>query len=322
MENDRLINSILGFIIGDVMGVPIEFVDRKKLINNKVVDMLEYGSHNMPKGSWSDDSSMIIATIKSIIDNKGNIDYIDIMNNFMLWVEKGEFTPNNRTFGIGRTTLRALGNYKNRNKIEIYNNPVNCGLNSFNDNGNGSLMRILPISLYCYYKKYNDNEIYDVIKNISSLTHSHEISVLGCFIYTLFTIKLLSKLNKNECYKYIKEYEYDKYFSKDSISKYSRLLNNDITTLDIDNISSLGYVVDTLEAVIWCFMNSNDYSESIITAINLGNDTDTIGALVGGLSGIYFNEVNDIWLNDIKKKDYLIDLCNKYIKVLNGDIYE
>ncbi|MDD3340986.1 MAG: ADP-ribosylglycohydrolase family protein [Bacilli bacterium] len=313
---DRLKSGILGFIIGDVMGVPLEFKDRKHFKENKVIDMLEYGSHNMPKGSWSDDSSMVIATMKSIIDNNGNIDYIDIMNNFMKWAENGEFTPNDKTFGIGRTTLNALKCYRYRNEFKEYENPINCGQKDFRDNGNGSLMRILPISFYCYYKKLNDDEIYDLVRNISSLTHSHQLSILGCFIYTLFIINLLKENNKEYSYKEIRNYNYNKYFDLDSINYYKRLLDNDISKLDIDNISSLGFVVDTLEAVIWSFMNSNNYDESIINAINLGNDSDTIGALVGGLSGIYYENLNKEWSNNILRKDYIEDLCFKYINCL------
>jgi ADP-ribosyl-[dinitrogen reductase] hydrolase len=321
LDNDnKIVNGILGFIIGDALGVPFEFIDRNKLNNNKVIDMVGYGVYNMPKGSWSDDSSMVIATIKAIIDNKGKINYIDIMNNFMLWNEENEFTPNNKMFDIGNTTAKALRNYKYRNEFKIYNDPIKCGIDNFNDNGNGSLMRILPIAMCCYYKKLNDNEIYNLIKDISSLTHSHQISILGCYIYSLLVIKLLSGEEKEESYKFIRDYNYSKYFNNESISVYNRLLNNDISKLDIDSISSKGYVVDSLEAVIWCFINSNDYSEGILKAVNLGNDTDTIGALVGGVSGIYYSNINNKWLNDLIRKDYLIDLCLEYRKIMENGL--
>ncbi len=312
-DYSRLKNGILGFIIGDAMGVPLEFTKRR---TEKVVDMLEYGTHHMPKGSWSDDSSMVVATIKSIIDNKGNINYEDIMNNYILWVEKGKFTSNNKTFGIGRTTLRALRNYYYREEFEIYKNPLMCGIDDIKDNGNGSLMRILPITYYCYYKKLTEEEIYKLVKDISSMTHKHSISILGCYIYVLFVIGILNGKEKKDIYKSIREYNYNKYFDKETINAYSKVLDNDISLLDIDNINSSGYVVNTLEAVIWCFMNSNNYNESIIEAINLGDDVDTIGALVGGISGSYYNEINNKWLKDIKRKDYLLDLCNKYYEVL------
>lgn len=313
-EKEMVRNGIIGFIVGDAMGVPLEFTKRRSE-EQKVIDMVEFGSHNLEKGSWSDDSSMVIATMKSIIDNKGKIIYEDIMNNFIKWAEKGEFTPNNIAFGVGRTTLRALRNYHNREEFPIYNDPLKCGLNSLKDNGNGSLMRIIPIVYYCYFNDLTDNEIYEIVKNISSLTHSHNISILGCYIYVLYCIQLLNGNNKVDSYKYIQNYNYNM-FDSDTLNYYQRILKNDISKLSLEDISSLGFVVDSLEAVLWCFLNSNSYNDSIIKAINLGNDTDTIGALVGGLSGIYNGNINVNWVKDIKRIDYIENMINDFYNCL------
>lgn len=310
MEN-KIRNGILGFIVGDAMGLPLEFTKRKN-DDEKVCEMLQQGKHNVEKGSWSDDSSMVVATMQSIINNNGNIDYVNIMDNFVSWVEKGDFTPNNKAFGIGRTTLLALGNYK----FKRCNDVLESGLGSINDNGNGSLMRILPIAYYCYYKKINEDDMYDLVKNISSLTHRHNISILGCYIYVLFVIRLLNGDNKVNAYKYIREYDYIKYFDKEIIDYYKRILKSDISKLSINEISSLGFVVDTLESVLWCFINNNSYKDCIIEAINLGNDTDTIGALVGGISGIYYEDIPNDWLEEIIRKEYLVSLCSEYSSVL------
>ena len=311
LDFNKLKNGIMGFIIGDAMGVPLEFKKREMFKNNKVTDMISNDRIGV-KGVWSDDSSMVIATMKAIIDNKGKIDYESIMNNFILWVSNKDFIAIDKAFGIGRATFFALGNYYNKRYEKI----TDCGMKGFNYNGNGSLMRILPIAYYCYYKKLSDDEIYHLVKDISSLTHSHEISVLGCFIYVLLVIELLSGEEKENAYSNIRKYNYRKYFSLENIKYYDRLLNNDISKLDVDSISSMGFVVDTLEAVIWCFINNNSYDKCVIEAINLGNDSDTIGALVGGLSGIYYNDINNKWLNDIKRKNYLLDLCSDFYNSL------
>ena len=304
-------NGIMGFIIGDAMGVPLEFKKRDMFKDNKVTDMVS-SARVGAKGIWSDDSSMTLATMQSIIDNKGKINYKSIMDNFILWVSNKDFLAIDEAFGIGSTTLLALGNYYNKR----YEKVTGCGMAGFNHNGNGSLMRILPIAYYSYYKKLNDDKIYNLVKDISSLTHSHEISILGCFIYTLLVINLLNGKTKENAYSNIRKYNYRKYFSLDSIKFYERLLNNDISKLDMDSISSMGFVVDTLEAVIWCFMNNNSYDKAIIEAINLGNDSDTIGALVGGLCGIYYGNLPIKWLDSVVRKDYLLELCAKYYDVI------
>lgn len=311
LDFNKLKNGIMGFIIGDAMGVPLEFKKREIFENNKVTDMISNDRIGV-KGVWSDDSSMVIATMKAIIDNKGKINYESIMNNFILLVSNKDFIAIDKAFGIGRATFFALGNYYNKRYEKI----TDCGMKGFNYNGNGSLMRILPIAYYCYYKKLNEDEIYNLVKDVSSFTHSHEISILGCFIYVLLVIELLSGKEKVNAYSNIRKYNYRKYFSLENIKYYDRLLNNDISKLDVDSISSMGFVVDTLEAVIWCFMNNNSYDKCVIEAINLGNDSDTIGALVGGLSGIYYNDINNKWLNDIKRKNYLLDLCSDFYNSL------
>ena len=307
MSKNVVINGIMGFIIGDALGVPLEFKKRELFKNNKVTDMISSDRIGI-KGVWSDDSSMVIATMKSIIDNNGKINYESIMNNFILWVSNKDFIATDKAFGIGRTTFFALGNYYNKRCDRI----TECGMKGFNYNGNGSLMRILPIAYYAYYKKLNDDEIYNLVKDISSLTHSHKISILGCFIYVLLVIELLNGKEKEIAYSNVRRYKYTKYFDLDIIKYYDRLLKNDISQLNIDSISSMGFVVDTLEAVIWCFINNDSYDKSVIEAINLGNDSDTIGALVGGLSGIYYGDLPDKWLDCIVKKDYLLKLINDY----------
>ncbi len=311
MNKDIVINGIMGFIIGDALGVPLEFKKRDLFKNNKVTDMIS-SDRVGAKGIWSDDSSMVIATMKSIIDNKGKINYESIMDNFILWVSNKDFIATDKAFGIGRATFFALGNYHNKRYEKI----TDCGMKGFNHNGNGSLMRILPIAYYCYYKKLNDDEIYNLVKGISSLTHSHEISILGCFIYVLLVIELLSGKEKENAYSDVRKYNYRKYFSLENVRYYERLLNNDISKLDVDSISSMGFVVDTLEAVIWCFINNNSYDKCVIEAINLGNDSDTIGALVGGLSGIYYGNLPSKWLDSIVKKDYLLKLSNNYYNAI------
>ena len=308
---NKVKNGILGFIIGDALGVPLEFKKRELFKNNKVIDMIS-SDRVGAKGVWSDDSSMVIATMKSIIDNKGKINYESIMDNFILWVSNKDFIATDKAFGIGRATFFALGNYHNKRYEKI----TDCGMKGFNHNGNGSLMRILPIAYYCYYKKLNDDEIYNLVKGISSLTHSHEISILGCFIYVLLVIELLSGKEKENAYSDVRKYNYRKYFSLENVRYYERLLNNDISKLDVDSISSMGFVVDTLEAVIWCFINNNSYDKCVIEAINLGNDSDTIGALVGGLSGIYYGNLPSKWLDSIVKKDYLLKLSNNYYNAI------
>ena len=305
--------GIIGLAVGDAMGVPLEFFKREHLINNPVTTMLGEQSHNMPKGSWSDDTSLNLALIDSI-NNKKKIDLYDIGQNFIEWGERGKYTPTGQMFGIGRTTLRSIANLE-----KGILKPEKCGGTSESDNGNGSIMRILPLAYYCYSKQLSEKEIYETVKNVSSITHGHEISVMGCFIYVLYGIELLKGKNLDQAYKTIKRTKYNCYFAEDTINRYDRILKNNIKKYELDDIKSSGYVIDTLEATLWVLLNTKSYNQAIIGAINLGGDADTIGACVGGLAGIHygFNKINPKWINELLKLDYIVELCNKFNEILN-----
>ena len=303
-------NGIIGFVVGDIMGVPVEFNSREKLLLNPVTEMLEYGTHNMPKGCWSDDTSMTLATMDSIIKCK-EINTNDMADKFIKWYRNGEYTATGIMFDIGTTIQQALVKYQRGIGIAS-----KCGGEREYDNGNGSLMRMLPIAYYCYLKGLEDTEILKIVKEVSSITHRHPISILGCYIYVRLAIELLKGKGLLQAYQEIKKLDYS-YFTEDTIYKYERILNNDIGLYNINEISSNGYIVSTLEAVIWTLINSKSFNETIIKAINLGEDTDTVGACVGGLAGIYYGieNIKQKWKDNILRYDYIINMCKEFEKI-------
>lgn len=218
-------------------------------------------------GTWSDDTSMTLATIDSIISTK-TINCNDMASRFLDWFRNSNYTATNKTFDIGRTTLQALAKYE--------------------------------------------------LKQVSSITHSHEISILVCYIYVMFALKLLDGKYKREAYKDIQDLDYG-CFNSNTIDRYNRILKDDISKVNEDNISTSGYVVSTLEATMWLFLNADDYNATILKAVNLGDDTDTVGACVGGLLGIYYgiDNINTNWKQTLKKYDYIVNLCNEFDKTLN-----
>ena len=303
-------SGIIGFAIGDALGVPAEFKSRAELKLNPITDMVGDGTYNVPAGTWSDDTSMTLATIDSIISMQ-KININDMANKFLEWFRNSDYTATNETFDIGRTTLQALAKYEM--KLE---DASNCGESNEYSNGNGSLMRILPIAYYIYYKNITDNkEIYNIVKQVSSITHAHEISILGCYIYVNYAIELLDGIDKIKAYKNIQQLDYS-FFTQNTMDKYSRILKGDIQDVSEEDISSGGYIVSTLEATMWLFLNSDDYNTTILKAVNLGDDTDTVAACTGGLLGIYYGikSIEDSWKQNLKKYDYIVKLCNEFDK--------
>ncbi len=317
LENIKSSNGIVGFAIGDALGVPAEFKSRAELKLNPITDMIGNGTYNVPTGTWSDDTSMTLATIDSIIFMQ-DIKVNDMANRFLDWFRNAKYTATNEMFDIGRTTLQALAKYELK-----LNDASNCGENNEYSNGNGSLMRMLPIAYYIYYKNVTDNEeIYNIVKQVSSITHAHEISILGCYIYVNFVLELLDGKDKAEAYNNIQKLDYSM-FSSDTVERYSRILKDNIQNVDEENISSSGYVVSTLEATLWLFLNSNDYNTTILKAVNLGEDTDTVAACTGGMLGIYYGieSIKDSWKQTLKRYDYIISLCNEFDKIINKQKY-
>ena len=309
---EKMIAGILGFAVGDALGVPVEFLDREKLQKYTVKDMIGYGSHNVPAGTWSDDTSLMIATIDSIRE-KGIVDFDDIMYKFTEWVDYAKYTATDELFDIGISTRKAILNFKRGEKA------INCGTKGINENGNGSLMRILPFVYYLEFNNFSDEEKTTLINQASSLTHAHEISCLGCKIYADYISLLLNNVDKFVALELLKKINYNEYYSNESLKEYARILNGDLKNLHIDKVRSSGYVVDSLEASIWCTLKNNTYEDAIVTAINLGEDTDTIGAITGAINGIIYgkNNIPERWLNCLIKKDYLENISNQFINTID-----
>ncbi len=310
--NNKMRAGIIGFAVGDALGVPVEFLNRTLLQAQPVRDMRGYGSHRVPEGTWSDDTSLMLATMDSIKDN-GEVVFEDIMYKFTEWVDYAKYTATDELFDIGISTSKAISNYQHGIKA------TNCGMRDINENGNGSLMRILPFVYYLKFSDLSEEEKTTLINQASSLTHAHEISQLGCKIYSDYLTLLLDGVDKVKALESLKNIDYNKYYTSESINIYKRILKEDLKRLSIDQIKSTGYIVDSLEASLWCTVNNDTYENAVITAVNLGNDTDTIGAITGSLNGVIYGENNipERWKNKLKKKDYIEELSDQFINTIS-----
>lgn len=281
--NKRIYDAVIGLIVGDAFGVPYEFKPRYTFTVNP--EMTGYGTYNQPKGTWSDDSSMTLATIAAFYDGDENLYASDVADYFLKWLYDAYFTPFQETFDVGGRTKLAL-NYYAENGSFLFDNDIMS-------NGNGSLMRILPVA---FAKNYSDA----LIDEISSITHPHEISLSCCRIYAHLIryilenpgctkVDLIARLNCDN-------------FKENNIINVERVLFG-----TIDDILSDGYVVNSLEAALWSFFNRGSYQASIITAVSLGYDTDTIAAITGGIAGLYYgyDNIPKQWINNIANLDYV-----------------
>lgn len=263
-------DGILGFAIGDALGVPVEYYTREELQKHPVTNMTDYASTDFPRGTWSDDTSMTLATLDALITN--GLDYEQIANNFVAWIDSAKYTPYGIVADVGRTCLKAIYFYH-----ASHCSPEEAGGKAISDNGNGSLMRMLPIVYYCYYQDLPAKDILEIVNKVSSITHGHEISILACYIYVQFAIELLKNKSKEQAYRFIQNLDYSS-FSEETKKEFSRILTHSIAASLSDTITSSTYVIHTLEACFWAFLTSENYEDAVLKAVNLGEDTDTVGA--------------------------------------------
>ncbi len=272
-KNRKLADAVFGLAIGDALGVPYEFKNRGAF---ECTEMTGYGTHGQPAGTWSDDTSMTIATAKSIKDNGGKIVPVDIRDNFVAWADDEDFNANGVGFDIGSATWVALSTGEPQ-----------TGERS---NGNGSLMRILPLA----FAECTDEEVMQV----SAITHGHEISMHACVIYVRIARRLLAGESIHDI---IPTLMYEEPF--DRLRK--------IDQLPEEKIESSGYVVHTLEAALWTLAKYDNFRDTVLAAVNLGDDTDTTAAVAGGLAGIVYGLDSDFaqeCLEVLRAKD-MIEEC-------------
>lgn len=263
-------DAVYGLAVADALGVPYEFRARNTFCATGPVG---FGSHGQPAGTFSDDTSMTLATCDSLRATGGALDADDLRARFLAWSEGGSYAVDGTVFDIGITTSIALSQGR--------------GLAGENDCGNGSLMRMVPLA----FVEASD----DGIARASAITHAHPVACRACTIYVHVARDLARGHTIAEAVARIGDTE----------PPFERL--HDIASLPREGIRSDGYVVDTLEAALWCLAITDSYEACALTAVNLGDDTDTVAAVAGGLDGIAYGEdaIPRAWLDALRGRDII-----------------
>ncbi len=248
-------DCIYGQAVGDALGVPYEFRARGTF---ECTGMVGHGSHNQPAGTWSDDTSMALATCDSIRAT-GRIDVQDMRERFVRWYREGAYTVDG-LFDIGGTTADALATGRGRAGER--------------DNGNGSLMRILPLA----FTDATDDEV----RAVSAITHAHRTSCETCVRMVHVARRLAAGEGPLD-------------------------VAGELVGVPKAEIRSGGFVRDTEKAALWCLANTSGYAECVLAAVNLGDDTDTTAAVAGGLAGIAYGmgSIPAAWLDALRGKDVI-----------------
>lgn len=264
IAQDKLKAVLYGLAIGDALGVPYEFQQRDTFT---CTGMVGHGTHNQPAGTWSDDTALSLATLDSFNKCDSKVDTTDLMIRYKMWLEYGMYMPDGNTYDTGITVATAIRS--------------GHGCDGFHDNGNGSLMRAAPSAFY----HLTDEEI----RQVSAVTHAHEISMTTCVQYVRILEGLLNCVPSHKAIT-------DSGFPFDP-------------TIPRTEVESDGFVLHTLNAALWCLANTDNYQDCVLAAVNLGEDTDTTASVAGALAGaVYgFESIPQEWVGKLRGHE-LLDL--------------
>ena len=316
MQSSLSKNILLGLAVGDALGVPVEFKSRESLKKNPVSDMTGYGTYNQPPGTWSDDSSMAFCLAESLCEGYNPK---DIADRFVRWHDEAYWTPHGDVFDVGIATRRSIQRLKEGAEPRL------AGGNTEYDNGNGSLMRIMPLLVLT--RRSSPEQALQMTEEVSSITHRHPRSVLACH-YLLMLAYHLTTSDLREAFTQTQTQIYGLLQSHPGLNAekhhFSRIIFDRekqpeefespyefIRQLTEGEIQSSGYVVHTLEAALWCLATTVNYRDAVLKAVNLGEDTDTTGAVTGALAGIVygFESIPSAWIDQLARKDDIVDLA-------------
>lgn len=268
-EADRAIGALLGLAVGDAVGTTLEFARRDT--QPPVTDMVGGGPFGLRPGQWTDDTAMALALGHSLAA-KGGFDPVDCMDRFVDWYRSGAYSCTGTCFDIGFTTRAALQSFEKRGE------PF-AGSTHGESAGNGSLMRLSPVAIWG--ARRSDDEILQVARDQSRLTHGAPECLAACEAYAVMTARAIRGAAFAEAIA-----------APPTLTPPSERLTGifagDWRDQPRANIESSGYVVDSIEAALWCIDQTDNFEAAILLAANLADDADTVAAITGQLAGALY----------------------------------
>jgi ADP-ribosylglycohydrolase len=309
---DRVVGGLVGLAVGDALGVPVEFEGRAARAADPVAGMRSGGVWRTEAGTWSDDAALSLCLAESIVLR--GFDPQDSGRRSLAWLDEGLWTARGTAFDVGGATRRAL------DRIRSGMPAVMAGGRGENDNGNGSLMRILPAS--AWLASMPETARFRAIAAYSAATHGHPRSMLGCWLHGLVAARLLAGEAPIAAYQSAMAEARSglgalpRAVRAEAVT-YARVIDGSLQKLRPAAVRGSGYVVHCLEASLHCLVSTPDFRSCVLAAVNLGEDADTTGAVAGGLAGLAYGiaGVPPEWVSAIARSDEIVELAGRLAAV-------
>lgn len=304
--NDRLRGCLIGLAVGDALGAAVEF--KAPGTFPQITTYRDGGPHNLNKGEWTDDTSMALALADSL---KHGWNLNDQARRYCEWLENGKYSVNGWCFDIGATTREALENFMEHGNAET------SGLTAPDASGNGGIMRLAPVAIYCatrYLMSPGTYVVYNLGAESSAVTHASRMCIAAAGLMNMMLVDLIQGKSREEALRYREEWEQILHPAIIEVMKGSYKRKSPPKNLNEwwpegkpDIIQGSGFVVRSLEAALWAFWDAQDFKEAVLRAVNLGEDSDTTGAICGQFAGAYWGEssIPQEWRDGLARKDMI-----------------
>jgi len=248
--------AFIGLAVGDALGAPVEFMTAAEIVAEYglLKEIVGGGWLRLKPGQVTDDTAMALCIARAVVKS-GRWSLTAIADNFAAWLKS-------RPVDVGDTCRRGIRNYMLKGTLET---PYNQW-----DAGNGALMRMLPAALFTLG---DDRLMADCVVAQARITHNHPLSDGACVIMGKLLHLALLGASKNRLRSELELLFAG--FEKFRFHAYKGL--------------STGYVVDTMQTVLYNFFRGQNFEECLVDTVNRGGDADTAGAIVGALAGAYYD---------------------------------
>jgi len=292
-QTDRFRGCLLGLACGDAVGTTVEFRPRGSFA--PVTDMVGGGPFHLKPGEWTDDTSMALCLAASLVE-QGNFDSSDQMRRYVRWMDEGYMSSNGRCFDVGMATRTALNRFK-------HSGDPFSGSTDPRSAGNGCLMRLAPVPMFAWP---NRQLAIDLSGESARTTHAAPEAIAASRLFGAILFQALAGADKETLLL--------GHGVQELPSEALRAIaDGDYRAKPMTEIRGNGYVVQSLEAALWCFWQTDTFRDAILMASNLGDDADTTAAICGQVAGTYYGEpgIPPRWIEQLVMAREIRDLADR-----------